>query len=101
MNTRREIAHNASWDAMNEQPMHPFTEHNVIEALEVLHETLNTWHALRQSSTDDGAAMSDCGHDLRQALGGAVVAFQETCKRRRKELAAEYRVLAKPAKHRE
>jgi hypothetical protein len=101
MSTRRKIAEEASWDAMNEQIMHPFTEHDVIEALELLHETLNTWHELRQSSMEDGAAMSDCGHELRQAVGGAVLAFRETCKRRRKELAAEYRVLAKPAKHRE
>lgn len=97
MNATRE----ASWDAMNEQHMHPFTEHDVIEALELLHETLNTWHALRQSSEENGSAMSDCGNDLLLAVGGAVLAFRETCQRRRKELAAEYRKLARASRHRE
>jgi hypothetical protein len=91
----------ASWDAMNEQHMHAFTEHDVIEALNLLRETLNTWHALRHSSKEDGTAMSDCGHDLLQDVGGAVLAFRKTCQRRRKELAAEYRALAKAAKHRQ
>lgn len=101
MSSRRQIAENASWDAMNEQHMHPFTEHDVIEALGLLRETLNTWHALRQSSKENGTAMIECGHDLLQAVGGAVLAFRKTCQRRRKELAAEYRVLAKASKHRE
>lgn len=87
----------ASWDAMTEQPMRPFTENEVITALEQLHVTLNTWRALRQSGDDNGTALSDCGHQILQDVGGAVVAFQSTRKRRRKELAAEYRTLAKPA----
>jgi hypothetical protein len=101
MNDQIPTPQDASWDAMNEQHMHPFTEHDVIEALELLHDTLNKWHALRKSSKEDGTAMSDCGHDLLQHVGGAVLAFRKTCQRRRKELAAEYRSLAKAVKHRE
>jgi hypothetical protein len=101
MNQRMRTPRDAGWDAMTEQYMHPFTEHDVIEALEGLHDTLNTWHALRQSSVENGTAMADCGNDLLQGIGGALVAFRKTYQRRRKELAAEYRVLAKAAKHRE
>jgi hypothetical protein len=91
----------ASFDAMTEQPMHPFTENEVITALERLHATLNKWRALRQSGDDNGTALTDCGDEVVQDVGGAVVAFQTARKRRRKELAAEYRTLAKPALYRE
>jgi hypothetical protein len=101
MNTRREIAENASWDAMNEQPMHPFIEPRVIESLERVHAALDRWHELRTSGNDSGAALVDCGSELIEALPLAVMAIRTTWQRRKKELAAESRVLAKPAKHRE
>lgn len=101
MNERAPTPSDASWDAMNEKSMHPFTEAEVINALERLHDTLNTWRTLRHSSVENGTALSNCGHDLVQDIGSAVIAFQTTFKRRRKELAAEYRTLAKAAKYRE
>jgi hypothetical protein len=101
MNARRKIAEDASWDAMNEQHMHPFTEPVVIESLERLHAALVLWHELRNSAADCGAALMDCGSELVEAIPHALLAFRTTCQRRKQELAAEYRVLAKPAQHRE
>ena len=101
MNARRKIAEDASWDATNEQPMHPFTEPEVIESLERLHGVLSRWHELRASADDCGAALIDCGSELVDAIPSAVLAFRTTLQRRKKELAAECRVLAKPAPHRE
>jgi hypothetical protein len=86
---------------MNEQPMHPFTESQVIQALEQLHATLTTWRELHQSGSDDGSTLLECGWQLIEDVGDAVVAFRDTRKRRQKELAAEYRLLAKPAIRRE
>ena len=101
MNARQKISEDASWDAMNEQDMHPFTEQDVIGALERLHAALSRWHDLRASANDSGSDLMECGSELVYAIGDAVLAYRTTCQRRRKELASEYRVLAKPAKHRE
>jgi hypothetical protein len=101
MNAMRKIAEDASWDAMNEQDMHPFTEQDVIVALERLHAVLSRWHDLRVSDNDSGADLVECGSELFYAIGNAVLSYRTTCQRRKKELASEYRVLAKPAKYRE
>jgi hypothetical protein len=101
MNGRRSISEDAGWDAMNERCMHPFTEKAVIESLERLFFAIVSWHTLRHDKEAADADLVRCGHELVDAIPQAVLAFRNTQQRRRKELAAEYRVLAKPAMHRE
>lgn len=101
MNARRKTAGEASWEAENEQDMLPFTEQDLIGALERLHAVLSRWHDLRASANDSGSDLMKCGSELIYAIGDAVLSCRTTCQRRRKELASEYRVLAKPAKYRE
>ena len=101
MSERRMIAQDADWDAMSEKHMHPFTEQVVIESLERLRDALTQWDALRQASSAVDADLVECGHELVDAIPQALLAFRATYQRRKKELAAEYRVLAKPAKYRE
>lgn len=95
------IREDATWDTLNEQAMHPFSEREVIESLDRLRGLLNAWHGIRESGIEDGREMVACGGDLKTALGEAVLAFQATFQRRRKEFAAERRALAKPSKFRE
>jgi hypothetical protein len=101
MSGRRSIVRDAKWDAMTEQHMHPFTEQEVIDALVRLRDAINSWDSLRQRADHADADLVECGHELLDVIPAVLLAFRSAIKRRQKEIAAEYRALAKPAAYRE
>jgi hypothetical protein len=94
-------AADASFDAANETPLHPFTEPALIEALEELRCVLNEWHAFREQNLQPDHEVMMHGRDVMQAVPKVVIAAREAFQHRKREITAEQRILSKPSPYTE
>jgi len=88
----------AYFDTCNEQPMHVFSEPEVVEGLLKLRDVLNEWHQFHVSEwqPDDESMM--IGRDVLEALPATLIAFRDCFKRRMKQIANDNRELSRPFK---